>query len=197
MVQIVHAFIHEAGDHQRDAGHEVPAQAITRHRIILHVGDFVDEAAETIQGQHGDYRQRGGGGHRQTISQDQRRQRTPTQRGAGQRVDPVDGRLVHAQLAAQRGGQLDHRHVFTGHRPGVFTRAGGGFGKTGGSCSHHGIAYRRGLRPDKGRKRARPFRELPQLGRGRPLTPLAIGESPSPARGEGNGLKSCGSPPAS
>jgi hypothetical protein len=60
MVQIVHAFIHEAGDHQRDASHQIPAQAIAWHRIILHVGDFVDEAAETIQRQHGDHRQRGG-----------------------------------------------------------------------------------------------------------------------------------------
>jgi hypothetical protein len=81
MVQIVHAFIHEAGDHQRDASHQVPAQTITRHRIILHVGDFVDEAAETIQRQHGDHHQRSRCRHGQAGCQNQRRQRAPAQRG--------------------------------------------------------------------------------------------------------------------
>ena len=116
------AFVHEAGDHQRNAGDQVPAQAIARHAVVLHVGDFVDEAAQAIEGEHGNHGQPGGGGHRQPGQQDQQRQRAPAQHGTGQRVGPIDGRPVGAQFAAQRGGEADHGHIFPGQRSAVLAR---------------------------------------------------------------------------
>ena len=109
MVQVMHAFVHEAGGEHRHADQRVPAATEARQRAVLHVADFVNEAERAVQRQRRHHR----GQHDPSgsLHRHRDRQRAIADHRRGDQIGPVDAGARRDEVARQFGSGAQHRLV--------------------------------------------------------------------------------------